>query len=289
MDEVILSMLEEYQCKTKIEYQNALREIVQEIALLGLWRSKFYEYAAFYGGTALRILYGLNRFSEDLDFSLLKKNLRFNLEPHLKAIEEELNSFGFDIITNKKFKKNESQIKSAIIKGETITQFLNASVPTNIINQVQGNEQLKIKIEIDVNPPLNFDVNMKNLLKPIPFQVKTMTLESLFAGKLHAVLARKWKTRVKGRDFYDLLWYIGKGVQPNLKHLRERLIQSEDWPKNKNFTKDDLQKLLIIKINQINFDEAIKDVSPFLKAREQATLSLWNKEYFLTCVASSRF
>lgn len=286
MDEVILSMLEQYNCKTKVEYDNALKEIIQEVALLGLWRSKFFEYAAFYGGTALRTLYGLNRFSEDMDFSLLKVNPKFDLNPHIVAIEEELKSFGFDVSVEKKEKKNVTQIESAFIKGGTKIQFVNAKIPDAVVKQTLSNEVLKIKLEVDVEPPSNFDVEMKNLLLPIPFQVKTMALGDLFSGKLHAILARKWKTRVKGRDYYDLIWYLGKNISPNLNHLKSRLVQSGDWSENNDFTQEEFKSLLVKKIKSVDFEKAIKDVSPFLKQREQATLTLWNKNYFLNICES---
>ncbi|MCH2533453.1 MAG: nucleotidyl transferase AbiEii/AbiGii toxin family protein [Bdellovibrionales bacterium] len=281
MDKAITDMLSEYDCKTKFDYSNALKEIIQEVSLLGLWRSKFYEYAAFYGGTSLRILYGLNRFSEDMDFTLIKPDSKFDLSPHLKAIEEELLAFGFEVNVEKKKKKMKSQIESAFVKSDTKIQFIKIKAPDSIVQHTLSNEILKIKIEVDTDPPMNFKTEMKNLLRPIPFQVKTMTLDCLFAGKLHAILARKWKTRVKGRDYYDLIWYIGQKVQPNLEHLKSRLVQSGDWPSDKNFTKKELKKLLTEKFKTVNFDDAKKDVAPFLKSREQQSLTLWNQKYFL--------
>src|SRR5271168_5415411 len=104
MNPAILSMLDRYNCVSLQDYENALKEIMQEIALLGLWRSKFFEHTAFYGGTALRILYGLDRFSEDLDFSLLKQNKNFNLTPYLEAIKIELLGFGFSVTVEQKNK-----------------------------------------------------------------------------------------------------------------------------------------------------------------------------------------
>lgn len=284
MDEIILGMLKDYNCKTKADFNNALKEIIQEVALLGLWRSKFFEYSAFYGGTALRVLYGLNRFSEDMDFSLLKVNPKFDLNPHITAIEQELKTFGFDVSVESKDKKQPTQIESAFIKGGTKILFLNAKAPNTVVDQTQSNEMIKIKLELDTKPPLDFDVEMKNLLKPIPFQVKTMTLESLFAGKLHAVLARKWKTRVKGRDFYDLIWYMGKKIKPDLNHLRSRLIQSGDWQEDKEFTKAIFKSMLSKKIESTDFEAAKEDISPFLKQREQASLDLWSREYFLEVI-----
>lgn len=242
---------------------------------------KFFEYAAFYGGTALRALYGLNRFSDDLDFSLLITNKTFDMAPHLTAIKDELESFGFEIKVESKSKKVDSNVESAFLKAGTKIQFLNLRVPTDIAKQVPHNETLKIKFEVDTDPPSDFSVEMKNLMSPIPFQVKTMTLDCLFAGKLHAVLARKWKTRIKGRDFYDLLWYLGQKVEPNLLHLKSRLVQSENWNVKDEFSKADLGRLLTKKIKETNFLDAKNDVAPFIKARELASLDLWNKEYFL--------
>lgn len=281
MDDAIIAMLKEYNCKTKADYNNALKEIIQEIALLGLWRSKFFEYAAFYGGTSLRILYGLNRFSEDMDFSLLKLNQDFDLKPHLSAIKEELNAFGFQVTVELKDKKNKSQIESAFIKSGTKIQLINAKIPEEIVKHTQSNEVIKVKLEVDVNPPLNFETEMKDILRPIPFQVKSMTIENLFAGKLHAVLARKWKSRVKGRDYYDLLWYIGRKIQPNLLHLKSRLVQSGDWQENTIFSESDFKELLLNKIKSVDFDEAIRDIRPFLKERDQASLELWRTKYFI--------
>ena len=286
MDKAIIDMLAEYNCKTKIDYSNALKEIIQEVSLLGLWRSKFFEYAAFYGGTSLRILYGLNRFSEDMDFSLLKPNPEFELGPHLKAIEEELLAFGFEVSVEKKKKKVKSQIDSAFVKSDTKIQFIKIKAPDSVVQHTLSNETLKVKIELDTDPPMNFKTEMKNLLRPIPFQVKTMTLDCLFAGKLHAILARKWKTRVKGRDYYDLIWYIGQKVQPNLNHLKSRRVQSGDWPENKSLTKKDLKKLLSEKFKSVDFNEAKKDIAPFITSREQQSLSLWNQKYFLDICSS---
>src|SRR5258708_11206041 len=104
MHYAIEQMLKKYNCCSQLDYLNSLKEIFQEIALLGLWRAKFYEKAAFYGGTALRILYGLDRFSEDLDFTLLKNTKNFDLSPYNQAIADELSSFGFKVSVETKIK-----------------------------------------------------------------------------------------------------------------------------------------------------------------------------------------
>src|SRR5438309_3791037 len=123
MNPAILSMLDRYKCVTAQDYENALKEIIQEIALLGLWRAKFYEHAAFYGGSALRILYGLDRFSEDLDFTLLRPDKTFSLASYNQAIMDELRSFGFKVEVVTKTKKIVSNIESAFIKADSKQQL----------------------------------------------------------------------------------------------------------------------------------------------------------------------
>ena len=284
MDEVILSMLESYHPKNKSDYENALKEIIQEVALLGMWRSKFFEHALFYGGTALRILYKLDRFSEDLDFSLLEKKSEFDFAPYLKAISDELSSFGFKVeITNKK-KVQQSEIESAFIKANTYMQLIKVNPPEGLLKYVQRNELLKIKVELDTDPPGGFETEVKNVLLPIPFQVKTMPLKDLFASKIHAILARDWRARVKGRDFYDLLWYIGRDIPCNLSHLSKRLVQSNHWSHENLLNRETFFGLIKDKINATDFDSASKDVAPFLKPRDQASLELWSQDYFLDII-----
>lgn len=280
MDAVILNMLAKYKCENQEDYENALKEIIQEVALLGLWRAKFFEHALFYGGTALRILFGLNRFSEDLDFSLITEKPDFKFEPYLKAIEDELQSFGFKTEVTSKIKSHQTQIESAFIKAGTRFHFLKAQVPPEIQKHIQSSDLLKIKLELDTNPPLGFTTEMKALYQPIPFYVKTMSLEDLFAGKLHAILVRGWKQRVKGRDFYDYLWYLGRGVSCHLEHLKQRLVQTGHWSSEKVFKHQDLINLLKERFQNVNFEEARKDVTPFLKPRERASLDIWSQHFF---------
>lgn len=279
MSSIIASMLEKYQCKSQTDYERAIHETIQEIALLGLWRSKFFEHAAFYGGTALRILYGLNRFSEDLDFSLLKSNSSFDLSDYNTAIKMELNSFGFTTEIETKIKPNiNTSIQSAFIKANTRQQFLNIHVDHKIIQQIQKDKTIKIKMEVDIDTPLEFHTETKLLLEPIAFSVNSYTLPCLFAGKLHALLCRAWKNRVKGRDWYDFVWYVGRKIKPDLQHLQERLIQSENWPSDKKLEHNDLKELLLQCIQVIDFEQAKKDVAPFIT--DPMSLALWSKDFF---------
>ncbi len=282
MDNIILQMLEKYACRSASDYENGLKEIMQEITLLGLWRAKFYEHALFYGGSSLRILYGLARFSEDLDFSLLAPNPDFNLSKYHAAIVAELTGFGFDVEIQTKNKLVYSQIDSAFIKAGTKINFIRVRVPETLLTHVHSNQNMKIKIEIDLDPPGNHCVEVRDLFRPIPFQVKTMPIADLFAGKLHALLARSWNTRVKGRDYYDYLWYLGRKSAVNLRHLETRLLQSGhlDGP----LTTVLFKEILTRKFKEVNIENAKMDVIPFLKDREKDSLDLWSNDYFTKTV-----
>lgn len=203
MHNAIDVMLKKYHCLTETDYINALKEIFQEIALLGLWRSKFFEYAAFYGGTSLRILFGLDRFSEDIDFTLLHKNKNFDLEKYNQAIKTEINSFGFEVEVSKKIKTKQSNIQSAFIKANMIRQLLEIEISPEISKYIHARNSMIIKMEVDTDPPGFFSTESKKLLLPIPFSVLTLKREDLFAGKIHALLCRQWQIRIKGRDWYD--------------------------------------------------------------------------------------
>lgn len=279
MNEAIKQMLKKYDCKSEQDYINALKEIFQEIALLGLWRAKFFEKAAFYGGSALRILYQLDRFSEDLDFTLLHPENNFDLSYYNKFIADELLSFGFKTEVVKKNKNIDSNIESAFIKADTKTQLLRIAAPIDHILKTHRMQTIKIKMEVDINPPLKFSTEVKSLLQPIPFLVKSMTLPNLFAGKIHAILCRPWQKRVKGRDWYDFIWYLTQSVPVNLIHLTERLKQTRAWDK-KNLTKDDLMNLLTQKIKKTDFGQAKLDIIPFIK--DPAQVSLWSEDFFLS-------
>ncbi|OGV36543.1 MAG: hypothetical protein A3E88_04165 [Legionellales bacterium RIFCSPHIGHO2_12_FULL_35_11] len=282
MNTTIKTMLTKYQCRSEQDYINALKEIFQEIALLGLWRAKFYEKAAFYGGTALRILYGLDRFSEDLDFTLLKPNNNFDFTLYNQAITEELNSFGFQVTVETKNKSMKTSIESAFIKATTKTQLIVIEAAPQLIDRIHHMNTIKIRMEIDTHPPGNFTTDVKNLLLPIPFSVKTLSQPDLFAGKLHALLCRPWQSRVKGRDWYDLIWYIARNVPANLSHLRDRLIQSNAWNKKHKLTRENLLALLTDKINSVDFKNAKKDILPFIKDKQ--AVDLWSNDFFLDII-----
>ena len=278
MNAALQSMLARHEPKSLADHENALKEIVLELALLGLWRSKFYEHAAFYGGTALRIFHGLARFSEDIDFSLLTPDPDFDLDPHLEAVRAELAAFGFTFRVERKSKRIDTAVESAFIKGETRINLLHIGTPDYLRESLPRLQQVRVKLEVDTDPPPLAGYEVKTLLVPIPFQVKLFNLPCLFAGKLHALLCRKWKQRVKGRDFHDLVWYVGRKVTCNLAHLQARMEQTGHWKAGKPLNLVELRSLLNERFAQIDFDQAQDDVRPFIK--DAAELDLWSRDFF---------
>lgn len=282
---MIKEWITEYDPKNEEEILSALREIMQEITLAGLSRTDFYEKAAFYGGTALRIFYGLDRFSEDLDFSLVQPDPNFSIEPYFKAIMDEFKSLGLNVSIKEKQKAEKSSIDSAFLKTETIWQEI---VLKDIITEtgVRSNKTIKIKIEVDRMPPPNFSTEEKLLLRPFSFYVKCYTKPSLFAGKVHALLFRKWKDRVKGRDWYDLEWYIKKGIDMDTRHFLARAKDTGDW-KEDNISPEDIKELLHKKIESVSFKRIKEDVVRFIKNDD--VLSIWSPEYFNDLIEKIKF
>lgn len=271
-------LLDRYQPKSSSDCIRALREIMQEIALVGLWRAKFFEHAAFYGGTALRILYGLDRFSEDLDFSLLKKSTQFSLEPYFQAIQDELAAFGFSVTIEGKKKNIESPIESAFIKANTILQLIQIGFKHFTLSGISKEAKINIKIEIDADPPPGFQTEVKVLKEPLPISINTYCAPDLFAGKMHATLCRLWQERVKGRDWYDFVWFVRKGIPLHLDHLETRMKQSGCLPENQKLTQSLFFALLEKKIDGLNWEAAKRDIRPFIS--DAALLENWTKEYF---------
>ena len=273
---MIKAWLEEYNPANQQEAKDGLREIMQEIALAGLSRAGFFEKAAFYGGTAIRIFYGLDRFSEDLDFSLLAVDPEFSLIKFQDAIMAEFNALGMQVTIREKQKTNKTNIDSAFLKSETIWKelVLEQIIPQSGLNQVAN---ITIKIEVDREPPLGFETEERLLLKPFSFYVKCLTLPNLFAGKMHALLFRKWGTNVKGRDWYDMEWYIRKGIPLNLKHFVIRAKDSGDWDKD-DISEEEFRQLLKAKIDAVKMDYVINDIRRFIK--DPQALAIWSPQYF---------
>ena len=282
---MIKEWIEEYNPQNEEEISSSLREIMQEITLAGLSRTDFFGKAAFYGGTALRVFYGLDRYSEDLDFSLLKPDSNFSIEPYFKAVVDEFKSLGLTVSIKEKTKTKQTAIDSAFLKAETIWQEI---VLEDIIKEtgVRSNKILKIKIGVDRQPPLNFKTEEKLLLRPFSFYVKCYTKPSLFAGKMHALLFRKWKTRVKGRDWYDLEWYIKKGIPLDVNHFLTRAKDTNDW-KDDSISNEQIIELLATKIKSVSFSSIKEDVVRFIKNDD--VLNIWSPEYFKDLIEKIKF
>ena len=287
----VAKMLETYDLSSAEKTYEALREILQEIVLLGLYRAGFFDHALFYGGTALRILYGLDRFSEDLDFSLMESNDKFDLSVYEDAVVEALYSFGFDVKIE--LKNREGAIKSAFLKGNTSQHLISIEAPDDIVKRFGQGRLVKIKLEVDTQPPLDFESEKKTLLIPSPFTINTMTLASLFAGKMHAILCRNWSSRPKGRDWYDLIWYVSHGYELDMKHLTARLQQSCNWQEKQEITipenvdKEYILKLLKMRIDNLDVTAAKRDVEIFIA--DSRALDIWSREFFVDIAQQIKF
>lgn len=278
MNNIIEQMLAKYDIKNTNDEINALKEVIQEIVLSGLSRGNFFNDVAFYGGTALRIFYNLDRFSEDLDFALIKPNKDFDLSKYFTYVSKELKAYGINLEINIKQKNIDSNITSAFLKGNTLEHILKffPSEEKNRYNNLL--KDIKIKFEVDINPPLGATYENKYKLLPCPHQIKLYDKESLMSGKIHAILCRGWKNRTKGRDLYDYVFFLANDTKVNLELLKNKLIESGYTNINDNFNINNVKELLINKFNEINYSDAIEDVKPFIKNVEG--LKVWNKDFF---------
>lgn len=272
-------MLGKYNPKNNEERENAAKEIIQEIALAGLSRGGFFEKAAFYGGTCLRIFYGLNRFSEDLDFALLEKDPDFRLSDYFPSLEKEFASYGIEIRAEEKKKAFDSDVQSAFLKGNTLALMMTFFPKSEDARKIIPNQKMKIKFEVDTDNPKGGRTETKFRLLPAPYQVRVFGESTLFAGKIHAIICRNYKNHVKGRDYYDYLFYIGKGSAFNLEYLENKLKNTEAIAQNEKLTLGKVKEMLKARFEIVDFESAKEDVSNFIN--DKSGLSLWKKELFL--------
>ena len=268
MNEIFNQMMALHKREGSDGERNALYEVMQQVVLSGLYRGGFFNEAAFYGGTCLRIFYGLKRYSEDMDFSLLAKNPDFNLEKYFPAIIEEARLLGREIVITKKDKKNFSRVESAFLKDNT--DVYNLSFATD--------KTLKIKIEVDTDPPLGFETEQKLLMMPFSFNTRCMVPSDLYAGKMHALLFRQWKHRIKGRDWYDFEWYVRNRIPLDFAHLQERAREFNGI----ELTKDEFIRMLKERFKKADIKQVKDDVMPFIENIHE--LDIWSNEYFLQLV-----
>ncbi|MCX6125661.1 MAG: nucleotidyl transferase AbiEii/AbiGii toxin family protein [Proteobacteria bacterium] len=270
MSDLILMRMRTFKSKNIDEERQALREVIQEAALAGLWRSKFFEHAAFYGGTALRIFHGLDRFSEDLDFTLLHRASGFRLKNHLKAVEQELSAIGF---SSSVVSKNDGDvIESAFVKAGTLQHLILIKSPF----KAHRDELLQVKIEIDTDPALGFTTEARTCTWPYLYTVKTCDIPSLFSEKLHALLCRKVVRNVKGRDWYDFLWYLAQKTPFNRSYLEAKLIQSDVKISGSDLELKQVVELVHDKIDHLDIKAAKADIERFIRNPRQ--LDGWSPE-----------
>jgi predicted nucleotidyltransferase component of viral defense system len=271
-------MLNQYNIQTQHDRINSIKQVIQEVVLCGLSRAGFFKNAAFYGETALRIFYGLDRFSEDLDFSLKTSDSSFDFNEYLPILEKEIRSYGLNFDVSLKQKSADTNVTSAFLKGNTKEHILMFYSDELIARSINSNELIKIKVEVDTDPPPYACFETKYQLLPIPYEISLYDVSSLFAGKIHAILCRSWKNRIKGRDLYDYIFYLSRKTPVNLKHLAARLIQTGNISENIQISINDIKKMLYEKFNEIDYSQAKQDALPFIK--NTASLDIWKADFF---------
>lgn len=265
MNELYEKMLSAYDQSTETARRNAIYEVSQQIVLAGLADGGFFDKAAFYGGTCLRIFHGLNRFSEDMDFTLLKEDLSFNFEQYFQPVINQFALVGRKVEIKKKDKKSFGKVESAFLKDTTDVYDIS----------FQTERSIKVKIEVDTVPPLKFATEQKILLQPKSFLTRCVTLPDLYAGKMHALVFRAWKSRIKGRDWYDFEWYVRNGIPLDWNHLHERILQFN----GQEMTLDEFKFALRDRLGSADISRVKEDVLPFLN--NPGELDIWSNDYFL--------
>ena len=272
-NEIFNQMLSAYDQTTEQQKRNAIFEVNQQIILAGLYNGGFFNEAAFYGGTCLRIFHGLQRFSEDMDFSLLAPNEDFDFTKYFQPIIDQFALVDRNVEIKKKDKKNFGKVESAFLKDNTDVYDIT----------FQTEKSIKIKIEVDTQPPMSFHTEQKLLLLPESFMTRCFTLPCLYAGKMHALVYRAWKKRVKGRDWYDLEWYVRHNVPLNFTHLHERALQFN----NEDITKESFLEKLNEHLATTDINQVKADVLPFI--RNPKEMAIWSNDYFLQLARMIRF
>jgi len=271
---LIQDRLDSYNCKSNIEEEHAIREITQELVLAALGRTEFFKHALFQGGTCLRIFYGLNRFSEDMDFILQEATRDFELRPHLQAVRDELEAYGYDVEIADRSKAGVA-VRKAFLKDDSLGKVLQLKY----VDRSGPARKIRVKLEVDTSPPSGSGMEIKYVDFPFVSSVAVQDRPSLFAGKLHALLCRDY---VKGRDWYDFLWYTSQSVGINYPFLASALMQQGPW-QQQDIQVDSQWCLARLeeRINSVDWAQAQEDVRRFVKATEYASLELWSRDLFL--------
>ena len=266
-------MLDQYKQEHGTATPNAAQEVMQKIALAGLHRGGFFDHAAFYGGTCLRLFHRLPRFSEDMDFSLIEKRDDIHLENYFPSIIKEFKMAGLDITIAKKEKKAFGRVESAFLKENTEAYDV----------KFQTKKTVKVKIELDIDPPLQFETEQKLLLRPYSFMTRCFTLPDLYAGKMHALVYRAWQRRIKGRDWYDFEWYVRNNIPLDFKHLQVRIKDCS----GEDVDKETFMQHLRDKLASADIELVRIDVLNFISAPHE--LDIWSNDYFLQLADRIKF
>ncbi len=275
----IEEIIKSYNLKNLNDNKSILREIIQSIILVGLSRTDFFKKASFYGGTALRIFYDLNRYSEDLDFTLNNVDKNFSIAPFIESIKNVALSYGLELEISIKQKQNSTPVESAFAKINTYQTFINLKMNSELTKLLHKDEVIKVKFEIDCEPALGFTTENKWIDMPEFAPVIVLDEASLFAGKIHAILCRNYKNTVKGRDYYDFLFYVRRGISPNLNYLRNKLINSGKVNEKDTFNIEVLKEMLIKRFEQVDFEQVKNDTERFIINNED--LSTYSKDLFV--------
>jgi predicted nucleotidyltransferase component of viral defense system len=287
MREASVQLFESYLEKYNGAVERALAETVQSIALLGLSRGGFFSYAAFYGGTALRLLYHLDRFSEDLDFSLTSPDNAFSFGPFLSPLRDELEAFGFIVDIQEHHKRRASPIASAFVKANTRIHLMKANVPRGVTDRIHRDALCKVKLEVDIDPPPHAEYEVLYIDEPVPFSLRSYSGPALFAGKMDAVLSRGWLNRVKGRDWFDFSFLVRKNIPLLLPHLEARLRQKGLYTSDAPLDEAHCIELVDQRIGSVDFEAAKTDVLPFVPNAKD--LDVWSRDYFRHILKNMKF
>ena len=273
--QLIQDRLNSYACQSPVEEEQALREIAQEVVLAALGRTDFFSNAAFHGGTSLRILYGLNRFSEDLDFALQQPDRAFQLQPYLKSVATELTAYGYHLETQDR-SQTDVTVRKAFLKEDSLVRVLQLGH----LRPDRSTRKIRIKLEVDTNPPAGAVLESKFLDFPFVSSLVVHDAASLFAGKVHALLSRDY---IKGRDWYDFVWYTSRGTPINHILLSAALQQQGPWKVQGCKTDDPwCIERLEKRIRSLAWTEVAADVERFVKTHELPSLKLWSEAFFLS-------
>ncbi|KZD16155.1 MAG: hypothetical protein AO396_04900 [Candidatus Fermentibacter daniensis] len=278
MNTILAQMVAGRRSAGAVRFAYALRESIQQIVLLGLWRARFFENASFYGGTALRLVHGMDRFSEDLDFSLLEPDHSFDMASWEMPVIRELGAFGIDAAVSPAKGKPPSPIRRIIVTMNERSAFIEAGASEPEYLSIPPKRLLKVRLEADVMPATGFLTVPGYIYSPLPFQVRCHSLPDLFASKMHAVLSRRWRNRVKGRDWHDMVWFAAHHPDLHLDYLTEKMKLSGEIGARETLDERTFRSRMVAAIDNLDIDSAIRDVEAFVT--DPAALAVWSKDFF---------